>query len=100
MDSQALEGNAVSSNRREAFNRGHAVKISTIARYVRYAVVLKWLARSPRRKASDREISIGQTGGNHGGQGLASPCVVSRWSRTAMSVQRANRRMKPGGPLE
>ena len=36
----------------------------------------------------------------HGGQGLAKPSVAVRWCRTALSVQRASRRMKPGSQLE
>ena len=36
----------------------------------------------------------------HGGQGFARPSVMVRWCRTASSVQRASRRMKPGSQLE
>ena len=39
-------------------------------------------------------------GGDHGGHGFARPSVVVRWFRTASSVHRASRRMKPGSQLE
>ena len=35
-----------------------------------------------------------------GGQGFVRPSVVVRWFRTASSVHRASRRMKPGSQLE
>jgi hypothetical protein len=36
----------------------------------------------------------------HGGQGFATPRVATKCWRTALSVQRANRRKKRGNPLE
>jgi hypothetical protein len=39
-------------------------------------------------------------GSDHAGHGFARPRVAVRWVRTASSVHRASRRMKPGSQLE